>query len=199
MAHLLQLLGKTTSRVHGSNFKITSHSWIGSCWTVGTGSREWLCWCQVGFDHCRCHPNLVDMSPQRNEESRLQWLFRSTLATLCDALWWVTQWCGPIFLQLHMPGRMYALLPPCQVLHYTSRCGMDPVLREAQQRWRLSVWKSFALYLAVRFGIGATSPSPSWDSQAGYLWDGIFWDQKKRRLILISWYFMLMTMQEHPS
>lgn len=109
MAHLLQLLGKTTSRVHGSNFKITSHSWIGSCWTVGTGSREWLCWCQVGFDHCRCHPNLVDMSPQRNEESRLQWLFRSTLATLCDALWWVTQWCGPIFLQLHMPGRIYAL------------------------------------------------------------------------------------------
>lgn len=63
-------------------------------WTVVTGSRVWLCWCQVDFDHCHCHPNLVDMSPQRNEKSRLQWLFRSTLATLCDALWWVTQWCG---------------------------------------------------------------------------------------------------------
>ena len=71
-------------------------------------------------------------------------------------------------------GRIYALsllLPACQVLHYTSRRGMDPVLREAQQRWRLERLNVILLFcLAVRFGIGATSPSPSWDSQAGYLW-----------------------------
>ena len=58
----------------------------------------------------------------------------------------------------------------------------------------LATWafeRHFAVCLAVRFGIGATSPSPSWDSQAGYLWMEFSETKKEWRLILMFWYVML--------
>lgn len=112
---------------------------------------------------------------------------------MSDPMMWILD---PYFSNFSIcRGKIYVLsllLPACQVLHYTSRRGMDPVLREAKQRWWLERLNVILLFcLAVRFGIGATSPSPSWDSQAGYLWMEFSETKKEWRLILMFWYVML--------
>ena len=102
---------------------------------------------------------------------------------------------GSVLQLLHMSGQDLCFVAivarmPGITLHFKTWDGSGSTRSPAA----LATWafeRHFAVCLAVRFGIGATSPSPFWDSQAGYLWMEFSETKKEWRLILIFWCVML--------
>ena len=185
--------------VHGSNCKPPpANCELILGWRVVTGSREWLCWCQVGLGPLPLSSKSGWHVPstQRKVEVTMAIQIYPGESVWCplmsDPMMWILD---PYFNFSICRGRIYALsllLPACQVLHYIFKTwdGSGSTRSPAA----LATWafeRHFAVCLAVRFGIGATSPSPSWDSQAGYLWMEFSETKKEWRLILIFWCVML--------